>query len=256
MRRLTSLICAICLAQCCGTNQPEVERIIEDGVEVVINHIEPYRIEGEPSTLILDEELIIDTEKTDLYEKGLGSAGEFAVDSNGNIYIVGFKNLDNFINKFDSKGNLIDSFGRRGQGPGELTWPIGPDIDDNFEFSITNQATRQVFYDSNGEFLEEIIFPTSITILTVLKNRNYLIYKMKPGAKSLDSIHSHLVICDSEFNIIKELDIDRSANDSSRMVPYFMWRVSDDKIYIANEERGYEFLVYDLDLTPSYRSSL
>ena len=231
----------------CLPNQDKVEKIIENGVEIVINHIEPYRLEGEPTKLILNEELIIDTERLDLYEKGLGSAGEFVVDSKGNIYIVGFKNLEYFINKFDAKGNLIDSFGRRGQGPGELTWPIGPQINNNFEFSITNHGTQQVIYNSNGEFLKEIKFPTGITKLTILINGNFLIYKMKPGGKSLNSIHSHLVLCDSDFNIIKELDIDRRPYDSSGMVPYFMWRVSNDKIYIANEERGYEFLVYDLE---------
>jgi hypothetical protein len=35
--------------------------------------------------------------------------------------------------------------------------------------------------------------------------------------------------------------------DNSEQVPYFMWRVSGDRIFIVNQTRGYEIWVYDFD---------
>jgi len=56
----------------CGQKQQEIERYIEDGVEVIVNHLEPYKIKGKPTNLILEEEFTIDTEKDDiLHQAGL-----------------------------------------------------------------------------------------------------------------------------------------------------------------------------------------
>ena len=42
----------------CGPKQDEIERIIEGGIEVVINHIEPDKMHDAPSDLILEEDLL------------------------------------------------------------------------------------------------------------------------------------------------------------------------------------------------------
>lgn len=55
----------------CGPKQDSVERIIEDGVEVVLNHMEPYEIQGERAHLTLEEIFTIDTEINDIAELGL-----------------------------------------------------------------------------------------------------------------------------------------------------------------------------------------
>ena len=65
MKKIILLISIISLFIHCGLKQEEVERIIEDGVEVVINHFEPYKIKGEPSSLIFEKEISIDMERDD-----------------------------------------------------------------------------------------------------------------------------------------------------------------------------------------------
>ena len=74
-------------------------------MEVVLNHIEPYDLKKQPSTFDLQTVLTIDTESEDLAKAGMGSAGEFDVDGQGNISIVAFKNLKYFI--FNSDGIFI-----------------------------------------------------------------------------------------------------------------------------------------------------
>jgi len=68
MKKLIYLILVLTLFLFCGTKQEKVEKIMEDGVEVVLNHLEPYKIKGEPFTLHIEEEFTIDTEKDEIAE--------------------------------------------------------------------------------------------------------------------------------------------------------------------------------------------
>lgn len=86
MKKLVFLGFILSLSLCCGQKQDKVEKTIEDGVEVVLNYLEPYKIKGEPDTLNLDEEFILDLERDDIAEVGMTEIARFDVDSEGNIY--------------------------------------------------------------------------------------------------------------------------------------------------------------------------
>jgi hypothetical protein len=90
----------------CGQKQDKVKKIMEDGVEVVLNHIEPYRIKGESGTVQLKKEFSIDTENEEMLEIGLTGIETFDVDSEGNIYLIQWASSEDYIFKFDPKGNL------------------------------------------------------------------------------------------------------------------------------------------------------
>jgi len=247
MRKLLTVGFVLFFLYCCGPKQEKVEKIIENGVEVVLNHIEPYKINGEPSTFTLEEELVIDTERDDILDVGMGSAGEFDVDSEGNIYIVSFKNIKNFIFKFDSKGNLVTSFGRMGQGPGELQWPISPVINDRDEMAIYDYPKKLVIFNKNGGLVKEEHLNFQSTGMELLKNGKYLVWRLNREKVTTEYFPRVLSLYDSSFNEIKELDVYKSPHQKNRLTPYFMWRISNGHIYIANEERGYEIWIYDLE---------
>ena len=86
MNKSIYLFLLLCLLIFCGQKQDEVEIIIEDGVEVVLNHLEPYKIKGETGNLVLKEQFTIDTEKDEIAAIGLSDISGFDVDSDGNIY--------------------------------------------------------------------------------------------------------------------------------------------------------------------------
>ena len=65
-----------------------------------------------------------------------------------------------------------------------------------------------------------------------------------PAAKTF---YYSLALRDADFNELKALDRYEFPSDDSRQVPFFMWRVSGDRIIVANEARGYELWVFDLD---------
>jgi len=56
MRRLVILSLIPFLLLSCGSKSDKIERIWEDGVEVIVNHLNPYNIEGEASILHLEQE--------------------------------------------------------------------------------------------------------------------------------------------------------------------------------------------------------
>jgi hypothetical protein len=72
----------------CQDKEADIERFMEDGVEVVLNHVEPYQVKGEPSNLILEKVFSFDTENDDIAATGLTDIYRFDVDSEGNIYFL------------------------------------------------------------------------------------------------------------------------------------------------------------------------
>jgi hypothetical protein len=46
---------------------------MEDGVEIVLNHIETYKMKGERSSFLLEEVLLVDMESKEIEETGLQS---------------------------------------------------------------------------------------------------------------------------------------------------------------------------------------
>ena len=47
MKDTICLISTLILSSFCGQQKEQIEKFVEDGVEVVINHIEPYKVGGE-----------------------------------------------------------------------------------------------------------------------------------------------------------------------------------------------------------------
>jgi len=231
----------------CGSRDRPVDMVVEDGVEVVLNHLEPYQLKGEPSTFSLEEVLSVDLERADLATAGLGSGGEWDVDDDGNMFVVGFKNKQNFIYRFDRAGLLTGSFGRRGQGPGELQWPFLSGISRNTQIALTDNGQKLVVYDLNGATLQELRLRRRIHRIDVLGNEKYLASCPRPDLASAGSYVEALTLCDGEFMDLKILDRYERTPDDTKQVPYFMWRISGGRIIIANEARGYEFWVYDFD---------
>jgi len=245
-RALCSFMGAMVLVSC-GGRELRVDRIDEDGVEVVLNHVEPYRIKGRPATFSLEKVLSIDMERTDLAESGMGSAGEWDADDDGNIFIVCFKNSGNFIYRFDRAGRLTASFGRRGQGPGELQWPFLGGVSATGEITLADYMQKLIAYDGNGALLREVKLRRPALHVDALANGKFLTFGFRPELSSGGSTVDALSLCDGAFEELKILDRYERIPDNARQVPYFMWRVSGGRIFVANEARGYEIWVFDLD---------
>lgn len=92
------------LLSCCGPKGEKVERIIEGGVEVVINHREPYKLKGEhPNEYKYDvfnaSGVFIARTSLDNYgQYGISDSPLYAMAKKGRLYCIhqkesGFKEL-------------------------------------------------------------------------------------------------------------------------------------------------------------------
>jgi hypothetical protein len=234
----------------CVQKQEKVERIIEDGVEVVVNHIEPYKIKGEPSTFNLEEEFIIDTEKDEITDIGLVDIDNFDVDSEGNIFLSGRRNKENFIFKFDKNGHFVTSFGRRGQGPGEISNVMLLIVTDLDEIAISG-VTKVLIFDKKGELIKETRKDKNLQNLIPLKNENFLIIKTFMDSTDFSTVIS-ADLYTSKLAEIKELDRVKiespiKGKGINAIPPYLFWSVLENNIYIGNTETDYEIQIYDLE---------
>lgn len=254
MRKAILLVLALSLLYSCAPKQEKVERYMEDGVEVLANHLDPYKIEGEPSTLNLEEELTIDTEEDEIAETGLLDMETFDVDSEGNIYLIRWKSSENYIFKFDRNGNFVTSFCRGGQGPGELEWGGTLIINENDEILAKDPGKKKfLVFNKIGELIREIRLKRYGGPVEFLAHGKYLVFWQEGGVLD-EYLYHYFGIGDSEFLKRKELDKQKHLNQTPavakkfEVIPHrFLACVSKKNIFIGNTERGYEIRAYDLE---------
>ena len=252
MRKPLSLLIGISLLVSCGGKQSGVDRVYENGVEVILNHLEPYKLRDEPSHLNLEEETRIDLEKEEYSGLGLKEPDIVEADSKGNIFVVEkFPDSDYFIYKFSPDGRFIMKFGRKGQGPGEVQGIADVLFGKDGRLFITDPDVNKVVeFDTEGRLIKETKLPPGLIDVLPLPNGNFLGRRF-PRNDS-DPVGMYLSLLDPDFKEIKLIDFyDMSGfapgKKSPGFIVHFYWRVAGDRIYVGNGSRGYEIRVWDLN---------
>jgi len=229
----------------CGPKQEKVERYTKDGVEVIVNHLKPYKIEGTPSTLHLEKVFTIDTEKDHVAERGLVDLDNFDIDSKGNIYCLYNRSRENCIFKFGNNGDFVDSFGRRGRGPGEVNNTMFLSINSLDEIIIQNFfEPKLLILSSDGNLINEIPSPSNLPNVKQMENENYFTYEsLWSGPGTGQMVWS---VFSPDFKKIKEIEKQGIQGDGSkfsyeRHVSY----ATEENIYMGKKSQPYEVCVYD-----------
>jgi len=252
MRRPISLFTGLIFLIACGSKSPRVEKVYEDGVEVILNHLEPYNVLGRPSTCAVIEDVRIDLEKHEYADLGLKEPDVVEADSKDNIFIVEkFPDSEYFIYKFGADGRFIMKFGRKGQGPGEVQgiWDLMLDKSDRILVSDP-RVNKVVEFDTEGRFIKEIKVRAGLMEVLPLANGNYLARRYPK--KDSETYGMYLSIFTPDFEEAKTIDfydmsdLTPGRNQPGIIVPFY-WRVAGDRIYVGNGRRGYEIRVYDLN---------
>ena len=256
MKKYILIIFFLSLFLYCGTEQQQVKKHMENGLEVVINHQEPYRMKGEPTTITIEEEFTIDTEKDDIAELGLTDIWGFSVDSQDDIYFYLSPLVQgDLVFKFDKEGHFVRSFAKKGQGPGEIENPAYLRIDSNEQLVIIDTAGHKLsIFDTEGNLIKE--FPVDMNIarpgtaIIPLENGNYLVRRVLLE----DRRHSDIIVSlfDPEFDELKELHRHRVESPEftgkfELPIPTPLFEASKEHIFVGNGQLGYEILVFDLD---------
>lgn len=252
MKKILSIALMLSLISACGQKQLSPKKIVEDGVEVILNQQEPYTLEGLASNLNLEQVITIDTERNEILDTGLVDIETFDVDNDRNIYIISWTTKENFVYKFNRQGEFVKSFVRKGQGPGEIEWGGSVMFTGKNELRIKDPSkTRYSVYNTEGEFLRDVTFKTHISTLKVFDNGKLFVFWQDEPTDG-EKFINHLGICESGFENIKEI---YSYSFPNVMVvekvyaPGNFWieGASKDHIFIGDGELGYEILVFDLE---------
>jgi len=255
MRKVLILALFLMLAFDCGQKVPPVEKIMEDGVEVIINHLEPYTLPGEKTTQVLEKECVIDLEDPVISNIGLYDINVFGVDSAGNIYLMAMQTQTDHIFKFTRDGDFVLAFGHNGNGPGELSRPLHLWVTSNDEIFVADAGnTKLAYFDREGSLLREESLKSVIAITHPLTNKNFITFGMVMPEEGQDYLEYPLNLCDENMKPIKPLETFRLENYrvTKRIrgtQPGFGFATSSDRIYTVNEARGYEVYAHDFEGT-------
>jgi hypothetical protein len=254
MKKLVYLIIILSLSFYCAPKQDEVERTLEDGADVVINHLKPYKIKGQPSSFSLEEELVIDFSSDKIGNLGIAGAVGFEVASDGTIYFMYSDKSDDLIFQFNEKGHFQTSFGRKGQGPGDIQFIRVSGIDANDNLVISDHGNKKMItFSKNGKLVNEEHYPRKVNTIFPLDNGKYIGEWRKIAHPDTDFYWRGISLYDSAFNEMKVLDRYKMPSPIKKgyrgvnINEFFTWKISNGYIYIGNEDRGYEILKYDLD---------
>ncbi|CAM2006023.1 6-bladed beta-propeller [Acanthopleuribacter pedis] len=105
------------------------------------------------ATLLFSGDLHIET--TDIFQRM--DVDEIAVREDGAVYILNFD--ESRIQYYDAEGKLIKNIGKRGQGPGEFTFPTYFRFADNHLFIYDELSGKISIFDKEGTFLKQVTLP-------------------------------------------------------------------------------------------------
>jgi len=257
MRKRLCILFGICLLGACSGGKPQVDKTIENGIEVVLNHINPYRVPNEHSVLSLEKEIVIDAEDPELLKAGLTDIFQFGVDSGGSIYIAQRPRKDaSIIYKFDDQGRLLRSFGTVGQGPGEIEQSSYFSVNSRDEIFILDARRSTVTtFSSSGELRGQIRLPPAQSAAIPLDNGNFVATE---DAVEPDSGFEEMTfnLFDRQYTKIKAMYHFRypaQYPETGKKANVYLLSptgiFTSDRIYMGIPGPDYEILAFDLDGT-------
>jgi hypothetical protein len=150
------------------------------------------------------------------------------------------------------EGKFIRTIGRGGKGPGEFQIPITINAKKRNQIEIYDTRLKKFcYFKKNGDFLKEIETFDSVFKGVSLENGNYLLLEKEEKINTPGVIQDILYIYDENFKRIKELDRIDGPNILEPKIEgiyhALVFTLSNNKIYVGNQDRGYEIKVFNLN---------
>ncbi len=221
----------------------------ENGIPVVYNPRDPVPAKGTPASLVLKQDLIIGQEAGD--EKYMFSAlRSVQVDNEGNIYALDSRETQ--IKVFDKEGKHLRTFGKKGQGPGEIQSPVGMHLTPHGQLAILDNRNRRIaFFSLTGECLKEVPSAKWNFIRTRVDSRSRIYAdSMLMGDKS---ISLKLMKFDPELNLVAtigEVDMEIKPRKVNPMPDRFLYDIMRDDHLIWTFTDNYEIQIIDPEGKP------
>lgn len=221
----------------------------EDGVMVVKNPQEP--IYG-PEVFNLEEDLVI-TNKKGKEEYLFQNILNLAVDDDENIYVADRKAAH--IQVFDKNGEHVRTIGSRGQGPGEMLYPMDikvisrgiliiNDISQarlNY-FSLDGQHLRNVLTHKYAQFRRPVIDSQGNIVAGFIVPEDELKYELIKFDSDLNpvfTVTNYPLVSNSDGTVLHYFEARRTTN--------LVWNVNEQDQIIWGHMGKYELFVHNPD---------
>lgn len=181
----------------CLLQAQDVKIKTENGVQVVYNPKNPVSIPGVPTSIQVRQDLCIGDEEG-IEDFIFSQIRSVQVDEEGNIYVLDSKEV--CIKVFDKNGKHIRTFGKMGQGPGEIQSPSRMYLVAGKEILIYDVGnSRLSYYSPEGKCLREISTGKHIFSRAIPDSKGNIITQLfVPGDKLIYEIKKF----DSDLNPI------------------------------------------------------
>jgi len=221
-----------------------VEKIkikIENGVQVVYNPKNPAPPPGTPEKIIIKEDLCIGDEE-EIEDFMFSQIRSVQVDEEENIYVLDSKEI--CIKVFDKNGKHIRTFGKKGQGPGEIQMPMRMYLVAGKEIMIYDYANNRLsFYSLDGKCLREISAGKYRFSRTIPDSKGNIITQISiPGEKTVTEIKKF----DRDLNpliTIESIEEERTPWVINMMSPVLNIRVMKNDNIVWGMSSKYEIFV-------------
>ena len=238
--KLFVLIVSILMS--CGKSDEPYTIEMKDGVNYIHNHAplwgDTLKVEIEFVQKIGD----FDTEDDNYL---LFHPKDVARDKSGNIYVLDAGNYR--IQKYDSNGKFISTFGRKGEGPGEIMTPVSIEIDSNDKLHLADLGNNRIqVYNLDGKAAEQFKSKTPIFNFHLLASGNIIVNRTQSKAaaasteeelKELLEMELYLLeIYDKSGNLLLEFGKEKKYDDYiTQLLGNVCIYTSDkqDNIYVA-----------------------
>ena len=108
-------------------------------------------------------------------------------------YVVVLDVIEPYVKIFDHSGRFVRSFGRKGEGPGELPHPTALAVDGDTSVLVADATGRVIAFDLTGHLLDETQEPRTVPLAATSACGDWVIYGPRFGTRQLSATWLHRV---------------------------------------------------------------
>lgn len=147
-------------------------------------------------------------------------------DSSGRLYVM--DPVQKTIKVFDTNFKYIESVGRAGQGPGEMSEPCGIDIDrNNYLYVSDAKLMKIIIYDNNHKYFNEIKLKNVFREINMAVNSKGDIYVTNSITDNIVTVYNKNGAITNKFGAINGNIINGDVNTTSIAID------KDDNVWLA-----------------------
>lgn len=198
-------------------------------------------------------------ENTETEGAWFSNLNDFYVDSERKIYCVDGE--DKKIKVFDKAGKPLFSFGQKGQGPGEFSYPMGIAVSRSGNIYVMDNGRRNISkFTSNGEYVTSLnighplakieIFDSGNLVVEIakiditkdLRQSQFVLRLFNPDLKEIQkSIYEKPVI---HLAWVEGIEDGQMFTWQIRFAPKTKWKIIKDRLYVGYSDE-YQISIFD-----------